>query len=186
MVTPVRARPPVVPPDLSEDVGALGPAFAKLGSATKQLSANITRPVGTIGSYRAEGLPDLADVSAGMSSLSARATRGKGTIARAMRGDLRVRASRAMAAADSIGNSGIIEQGKHRSLQARHDARHQRESRPRGSRHIARSALESRRRDCRRPSGQRSHATAGSHPCVARLTHQRRQESSDALHQILT
>jgi hypothetical protein len=98
----VHARPPVVPTDLSEDVGALGPAFAKLGSETKQLSASITRPIGTIGSYRAEGLPDLPDVSAGMSSLSARATRGKGTIARAMRGDLQVRASRAMAAADSI------------------------------------------------------------------------------------
>jgi hypothetical protein len=98
----VHARPPVEATDLSEDVGALVPAFAKLGSATKQLSANITRPVGTIGAYREEGLPDLADVSAGMSSLGARATRGKGTIALAMRGDLQVRASRAMAAADSI------------------------------------------------------------------------------------
>jgi ABC-type transporter Mla subunit MlaD len=98
----VHARPPAVPPDLAEDVGALGPAFAKLGAQTRQLSANINRPIGTIGSYRAEGLPDLADVSAGMSSLSARATRGNGTITRAMRGDLQVRASRAMAAADSI------------------------------------------------------------------------------------
>jgi hypothetical protein len=97
----VHARPPAAPPDLSEDVGALGPAFGKLGAATKQLSANITRPVGTIGSYRAEGLPDLADVTAGMSSLSARAT-GHGTIARVMRGDLQARASRAIAAADSI------------------------------------------------------------------------------------
>lgn len=97
----IHARPPAAPPDLSEDVGALGPAFGKLGSATKQLSDNITRPVGTIGSYRAEGLPDLADVTAGMSSLSARAT-GRGTIARVMRGDLQARASRAIAAADSI------------------------------------------------------------------------------------
>ncbi len=98
----VHARPPAVPPDLAEDVGALGPAFAKLGAQTRQLSAKITRPVGTIGSYREEGLPDLADVSAGMSSLSARATRGNGTITRAMRGDLQMRASRVMAAADSI------------------------------------------------------------------------------------
>jgi hypothetical protein len=97
----IHARPPAVRPDLSEDVGALGPAFGKLGAATKQLAANITRPVGTIGSYRAEGLPDLADVTAGMSSLSARAT-GRGTIARVMRGDLQARASRAIAAADSI------------------------------------------------------------------------------------
>jgi MlaD protein len=98
----VHARRPIEASDLSEDVGALGPAFAKLGSETRQLSANITRPVGTIGSYREEGLPDLADVSAGMSSLNARATWGNGTIARAMRGDLHGRASRAMAAADSI------------------------------------------------------------------------------------
>jgi hypothetical protein len=97
----IHARPPAVPPDLSEDVEALGPAFGKLGAATRQLGANITRPVGTIGSYRAEGLPDLADVTAGMSSLRARAT-GRGTIARAMRGDLQARASRAIAAADSI------------------------------------------------------------------------------------
>jgi phospholipid/cholesterol/gamma-HCH transport system substrate-binding protein len=97
----IHARPPAAPPDLSEDVGALGPAFGKLGAATKQLSANITRPVGTIGSYRAGGLPDLADVTAGLSSLSARAT-GRGTIARVMRGDLQARASRAIAAADSI------------------------------------------------------------------------------------
>ncbi|HEX9247990.1 MAG TPA: MlaD family protein [Gemmatimonadaceae bacterium] len=98
----VHARPAAVPPDLAEDVGALRPAFAKLGAQTRQLSANITRPVGTIGSYREGGLPDLADVSAGTSSLSARATRGSGTITRVMRGDLQVRASRAMAAADSI------------------------------------------------------------------------------------
>jgi len=61
----------------------------------------ITQPVGTIGSYRANGLPDLPDIGAGMSSLNERAT-SNGTIARAMRGDLRLRATRAMAAADSI------------------------------------------------------------------------------------
>jgi hypothetical protein len=54
-----------------------------------------------VGSFRANGLPDLADVSAGMSSLNARAN-GNGTIGRAMRGDLRLRAAHAMAAADSI------------------------------------------------------------------------------------
>jgi hypothetical protein len=100
----IRGRPTVAAADLSEDVGSLGPAFAALGSATKELGTKIARPVGTIGSYRAEGLPDLPDVTAGMSSLSARATRGRGTIARAMRGDLQARASRAMAAADSIRN----------------------------------------------------------------------------------
>jgi hypothetical protein len=86
---------------LSEDIGSLGPQFAALGTATKQLADKINRPVGTIGNYRANGLADLSDVSAGMSSLSARAG-GNGTIGRAMRGDLRLRASHAMAAADSI------------------------------------------------------------------------------------
>ena len=86
---------------LSDDIGTLGPQFAALGSATKQLADKINRPVGTIGNYRANGLVDLPDVSAGMSSLSARAN-GNGTIGRAMRGDLRLRAAHAMAAADSI------------------------------------------------------------------------------------
>jgi hypothetical protein len=86
---------------LTEDVGKIGPEFAALGEATKELAAKIDRPVGTIGSYRANGLPDLADVQAGMSSLSARA-QGNGTLGRTMRGDLRMRASHALGAADSI------------------------------------------------------------------------------------
>jgi ABC-type transporter Mla subunit MlaD len=98
----VRARPTVRPPDLAEDITALGPAFAELGKATSELNANISRPNSTVGAYRADGFPDLADVSAGMSSLSARATGGRGTIARAMRGNLHARASHVMASADSI------------------------------------------------------------------------------------
>ena len=86
---------------LSEDISSVGPQFAALGAATKELADKINRPVGTIGNYRASGLADVSDVSAGMSSLSARAG-GNGTIGRAMRGDLRLRASHAMAAADSI------------------------------------------------------------------------------------
>ncbi|HET9775226.1 MAG TPA: MlaD family protein [Gemmatimonadaceae bacterium] len=86
---------------LTQDVGKIGPQFAALGAATRELSNKITRPVGTIGNYRANGLPDLPDVSAGISSLNARA-HGNGTIGRAMRGDLRASASRTMASADSI------------------------------------------------------------------------------------
>jgi ABC-type transporter Mla subunit MlaD len=88
--------------NLSEEIGTVGPQFAALGAATKELADKINRPVGTVGNYRASGLPDLPDVSAGMSSLSARATGGNGTIARATGSDLRSRASHAMAAADSI------------------------------------------------------------------------------------
>lgn len=87
--------------NLTEDVGKIGPEFAALGAATKDLANRITRPVGTIGNYRANGLPDLPDIEAGISSLNARA-RGEGTLGRAMRGDLKARASHAIAAADSI------------------------------------------------------------------------------------
>ncbi|GAC1417010.1 MAG: hypothetical protein PVSMB1_00710 [Gemmatimonadaceae bacterium] len=98
----IYGRPPAATADLGKKVESIGPTFAALGSATGQLSDKITRPVGTIGNFRSEGLPDLADVSAGISSLSARATRGNGTIARTMRGDLQTRAQHAIAAADSI------------------------------------------------------------------------------------
>jgi phospholipid/cholesterol/gamma-HCH transport system substrate-binding protein len=87
--------------NLAEDLGTVGPQFAALGAATKELADKINRPAGTVGNYRASGLADLSDVSAGISSLSARAG-GNGTIGRAMRGDLHLRASHAMAAADSI------------------------------------------------------------------------------------
>jgi ABC-type transporter Mla subunit MlaD len=98
----VYARHRAAVANLSEDIGSVGPQFAALGAATKELADKINRPVGTIGNYRASGLADLPDVRAGMSSLSARATSGNGTIVRAMQGDIRSRASHAMAAADSI------------------------------------------------------------------------------------
>ena len=98
----VHARPKVMMADLTQQIGTIAPELTALGAVAKELNDKTSRPVGTIGNYRENGLPDLADVSAGMSSLSARAMRGNGTIARAMRGNLRVRASHAMAAADSI------------------------------------------------------------------------------------
>jgi hypothetical protein len=97
----VHTRPVAAIGTLTHDIGKIGPEFASLGAATKTLAAKIDEPAGTIGNYRRDGLPDLADVQAGMSSLTARA-RGNGTLARAMRGDLRARASHAVAAADSI------------------------------------------------------------------------------------
>jgi MlaD protein len=84
--------------NLSEDVGTIGPAFAALGSQVRQLNAEASSPRGTIGSFRAHGLPQMPDVSERMSRL----TRGKGTIGLAKSTDLTGRASRAMAAADSI------------------------------------------------------------------------------------
>jgi hypothetical protein len=88
--------------DLTEQLGTIAPEIASLGAAAGELNYKTARPVGTIGNYRTSGLPDLSDVSAGISSLNARATRGNGTIGLAMRGNLRARASHAVAAADSI------------------------------------------------------------------------------------
>lgn len=97
----VHTRPKAAISGLTDDIKKVGPEFAALGVATRDLAERINEPVGTLGSFRANGLPDLADVEAGMSSLSARAS-GNGTIGRAMRGNLQTRASHAMAAADSI------------------------------------------------------------------------------------
>jgi hypothetical protein len=97
----IFTRPHKVIARLSDEVGTIAPEMAALGAATKVLNDMTSRPVGTIGNYRANGLPDLPDIGAGMSSLNERVTRN-GTIARAMRGDLRLRATRAISAADSI------------------------------------------------------------------------------------
>jgi hypothetical protein len=96
----VYSRPSVVVSNLTEDISSLMPAFSELGAATKELADRIGRPTGTVGAYRTSGFPDLQDVSAGASALNARATGGRGTIARSA--SLRARASHAMAAADSL------------------------------------------------------------------------------------
>ena len=88
--------------DLVQGIGTIGPEFAALGTATKDLANKIDRPEGTIGNARVNGFEDLADVNAGMSSLSRKVTRGNGTIGNAMRSNLIARASHTMAAADSI------------------------------------------------------------------------------------
>ena len=98
----IRARPKAGIADLTEDIGAVAPEFAALGSATKDLAAKIDRPLGTIGNARANSFEDYADIEAGMKSLHARATSGNGTIASLDRTKLLGRASRTIAAADSI------------------------------------------------------------------------------------
>jgi phospholipid/cholesterol/gamma-HCH transport system substrate-binding protein len=84
-----------------QEIEAMVPEFNAVGAATKELAAKVRRPVGTIGNIYSEGLPDLGDIGAGISSLNARA-RGGGTIGRFTRGNLQARASHAIAAADSI------------------------------------------------------------------------------------
>jgi hypothetical protein len=98
----IRARPKAAIADLTEDIGNVGPEFAALGAATKELAAKIDQPAGTIGNARASGFEDYADIKAGVTSLNARATGGNGTIANLTRTKLMARATRTIAAADSI------------------------------------------------------------------------------------
>ncbi|MFL5522842.1 MAG: MlaD family protein [Gemmatimonadaceae bacterium] len=95
-----RPKPEVV--DIATDIGSIAPEISALGKVTAELTSKLNRPVGTIGNARRNGFDDFADVSAGVSSLSNRATHGTGTFAAATRGGLTARASRTMAAADSI------------------------------------------------------------------------------------
>jgi hypothetical protein len=88
--------------NLAKDVGKIGPAFSELAAQVQDLTTKTSRPVGTLGNIRAHGIPRLPDVSARMSRLAAKASSGNGTLALATRNDLSGRASRAMAAADSI------------------------------------------------------------------------------------
>jgi len=97
----VRARPLAGIGAVAEGVAHLTPEVKGLASAAKEVVTKTKRPVGTIGNYRASGLPDLADVTAGISSLNSRA-RGTGSLTRMARADLKARATKTMAAADSI------------------------------------------------------------------------------------
>jgi ABC-type transporter Mla subunit MlaD len=86
---------------VADGAAKLIPTVGKLVTTAKEITRKTDRPVGTIGNIRASGLPDLPDVTAGISSLNSRA-RGNGAIASALRGNLQRRASRAMASADSL------------------------------------------------------------------------------------
>jgi len=88
--------------NLTKDVGQIGPAFSELMAQVQELNTKTSGPVGTFGNIRAHGIPRLPDVSARMSRIARKATSGNGTLALAGRTDLTGRASRAMAAADSI------------------------------------------------------------------------------------
>src|SRR5437868_8602269 len=88
----IRARPKAAIGDLTEDIGSVGPEFAALGAATKELATKIDRPAGTIGNARANGFEDYADIKAGVTSLNARANGGSGTIANLTRTKLLARA----------------------------------------------------------------------------------------------
>jgi phospholipid/cholesterol/gamma-HCH transport system substrate-binding protein len=98
----LREKPKPAIANLANDIGSIGPELSALGAATSELATKLDRPVGTIGTFRAEGLPDLPDVKAGVSSLQRRATTGNGSLALATRGNLRARAMHTMSSVDSI------------------------------------------------------------------------------------
>jgi len=97
----IRSRQAGAVKDVMQEIEAMIPEFNAVGATTKELAAKIRRPVGTLGNFYSEGLPDFADISAGISSLNSRARAG-GTIGRFTRGNLQTRATHAIAAADSI------------------------------------------------------------------------------------
>lgn len=95
-----RVKPRIV--DLTGDVGKIEPAISALMSSVEELNAKLESPAGTIGSVRAYGMPQMPEAVARMSRIAAKADRGSGTIGLGTRTNLMSRASRTMAAADSI------------------------------------------------------------------------------------
>ena len=87
--------------DLLTDFKAVRPAISDVIAGAKDLNTMTTKPGGTIGNVRTYGFPRLPEVSARMSRLAGKAS-GRGTVGLASRSHLIARASRAMAAADSI------------------------------------------------------------------------------------
>lgn len=95
-----RPKPRVL--DVAGQVSGVMPEVRGLMSELSALNTKLSGPVGTIGNFRAHGMAEAGDIAGGMSRLSGKMAGGTGTIGRAMRGNLVERASRVMAAADSM------------------------------------------------------------------------------------
>jgi len=98
----VYTRQKTRPSDLEGDVATVGPALTQLVAGLAQLDTMIKSPVGTIGNARSRGLARMPEIRGRVSSITSKASRGEGTIGLASRTHLMDRASRAMAATDSI------------------------------------------------------------------------------------
>ncbi len=98
----LRSREKTQVIDVASQVGSIRPEFSALASAVKELNTKLSRPLGTVGNFRTRGFPEMPDASARMSRIGTKMTQGPGTIGLAMRADLMGRASRLMAAADSM------------------------------------------------------------------------------------
>jgi hypothetical protein len=88
--------------DLVTDIRTIMPQVSVLTASVKELNAKARSTNGTVGNVRAHGFPKMPEVIGRMSRLTEKSTRGNGTVGLASRTHLMVRASRAMAAADSI------------------------------------------------------------------------------------
>ncbi len=110
--------------DLVTDIRTIMPQVSVLTASVKELNAKTKSTSGTVGNVRAHGFPEMPEVSARMSRLTEKSTSGNGTempevsarmsrltekstsgngtVGLASRTHLMVRASRTMAAADSI------------------------------------------------------------------------------------
>lgn len=88
--------------DLATDVATVGPALTLLVTGLSELDTMIKNPIGTIGNARSRGLPRMPEIRGRVHSITSKASRGEGTIGLATRTHLMDRASRAMAATDSI------------------------------------------------------------------------------------
>jgi len=95
-----RPKPRVL--DVAAQVSDIMPEVRGLMAEVSGLNTKISRPVGTIGNYRTNGMPKMADVAGGMSRIGGRMNARGGTVGRLMSGNLTERASAVMARVDSL------------------------------------------------------------------------------------
>jgi MlaD protein len=98
----IRSRPKPRALDVAGQVAGAMPEIRGLMSELSTLNNQISRPVGTIGNFRTRGTGEMSDLAGTMSRIGGKMTSSGGTIGRAMNGNLMERASKVMAAADSV------------------------------------------------------------------------------------
>jgi len=98
----IQARPKPRALDVIAQAKGAVPAFRELMTEVSALNAQLSRQTGTIGAYRARGMPAMAEAADRASRLGGKLTGESGAIGLAMRGGLKERAARVMAAADSL------------------------------------------------------------------------------------
>jgi hypothetical protein len=101
----IRSRPKPRALDVAGQVTKVGPEFRSLMTEVATLNKKMSSPVGTIGAYRAQGMPALGEAADRASRIGGKlggVGSGRGTVGLEMSGGLGERASRVMAAADSV------------------------------------------------------------------------------------